>query len=149
MMMFVKKLFFPPKKSPSFSFISQGTKLTGNIELTGDVLVGGDIQGQLLSEANITIEQGGTIQGEVKCHEFIVDGHFKGRLICERLVIQRNGVVDGEVASTSMQILEGGQFIGMRIKEDAPTIYSHAIGHTPATDNRNLSHVQNDVIESR
>ena len=126
-MMFVKKLFFPPKKSASFSFIARGTKLTGNIELTGDVLVGGDIQGQLLSEANITIEQGGIIQGEVKCHEFIVDGHFKGRLICERLVIQRNGIVDGEVASTSMQIMEGGQFIGLRIKEDTSTIRTHTL----------------------
>ena len=149
MMMFVKKLFFPPKKSTSFSFIARGTKLTGNIELTGDVLVGGDIQGQLLSEANITIEQGGNVQGEIKCQEFMVNGYFKGRLICERLVIQRNGVVDGEVASTSMQILEGGQFIGMRIKEDAPTIYSHAIGHTPTADSLNLPSVQNDVIESR
>lgn len=120
----------------------------GNIELTGNVLVGGDIQGQLLSEANITIEQGGTIQGEVKCHEFIIDGHFKGRLICERLVIQRNGVVDGEVASTSMQILEGGQFIGMRIKEDASTIHSRTIGHTPTVDPLNLPSEQNDVIES-
>ncbi|MGL4713791.1 MAG: bactofilin family protein [Shewanella sp.] len=147
MMTFVRKLFFPPKKSTSFSFIARGTKLTGNIELTDDMLVGGSIQGQLLSEANITIEQAGMIQGEVKCHELIVDGHFKGRLICERLVIQRHGVVDGEVASTSMQILEGGQFIGMRIKEDAPTIYSHTIGHTP-TESHNLPPAQNDVIES-
>ena len=149
MMTFIKKLFSPTQKSTSLSFISRGTKLTGNIELTGDILIGGDIQGQLLSQANVSIEQGGTIHGEVKCQECIVDGYFKGRLICERLVIQRNGVVDGEVASTSMQILEGGQFIGMRIKEDAPTIYSHAIGHTPTANSLNLPSVQNDVIESR
>lgn len=91
------------------------------------MLIGGEICGQILSNANITIEQGGNVQGEIKCQEFMVNGYFKGRLICERLVIQRNGIVDGEVASTSMQIMEGGQFIGLRIKEDTSTIRTHTL----------------------
>jgi cytoskeletal protein CcmA (bactofilin family) len=148
MIMFIKKWFFAPKKGISLSFIARGTQLTGNIELQGDVLIGGDVNGQILSRATITIEQGGSVQGEVKCQEFIVDGHFKGRLICERLVIQTNGIVDGDVASTSMQILEGGQFIGMRIKEDAQAIHSHTISFTPATDPRSLALSQNESVES-
>lgn len=125
--MFGKKSFFTPKPKFALSFIANGTKLTGNVEFSGDVLIGGEICGQILSNANITIEQGGNVQGEIKCQEFIVNGYFKGRLICERLVIQRNGIVDGEVASTSMQIMEGGQFIGLRIKEDTSTIRTHTL----------------------
>lgn len=127
MIMFGKKLFFPKKPPTTLSFIAKGTKLTGNIEFIGDVLIGGDVSGQILSQANITVEQGGRLEGEIKCQEFIVDGFFKGRLICERLVIQRHGVVDGDVASTSMQIMEGGQFIGLRIKEDICTIQTHGL----------------------
>ncbi|MGL5361052.1 MAG: bactofilin family protein, partial [Shewanella sp.] len=118
---------FSKKTAVPLSFIAKGTKLTGNMELLGDMLIGGEVHGQILSQANIMIEQGGRVEGEIKCQEFIVDGYFKGRLICERLVIQGHGVVDGDVASTAMQIMEGGQFIGLRIKEDVSTIQTHSL----------------------
>jgi len=130
--MFGKKFLFTRKSSPTLSFIAEGTKLTGNIEFTSDVLIGGAIQGQILSQANIIVEQTGNLHCEVKCRELIIDGYFKGRLICERLVIQAHGIVDGDVACTSMQINEGGQFIGLRIKEDRQTIHAHSLPSTTA-----------------
>lgn len=123
--MFGKKIFSSKKIPAALSFISKGTKLSGNIEFVGDVLIGGHVNGQIHSQGNIIVEQDGRIEGEIKCQEFTIDGFFKGRLICERLVIHSNGVVDGDVASTSMQIMEGGQFIGLRIREDISTIKTH------------------------
>ncbi|MCL1119527.1 polymer-forming cytoskeletal protein [Shewanella seohaensis] len=125
--MFGKKFTFTRSTSPALSFIAEGTKLTGNIEFAGDVLIGGDVQGQILSQANVIVERTGNLHCEVKCRELIIDGYFKGRLICERLVIQAHGIVDGDVACTSMQISEGGQFIGLRIKEDHQTIHAHSL----------------------
>lgn len=136
MILFGKKIFFPTKPPTSLSFIAKGTKLTGNIEFIGDVLIGGDVSGQILSQANITVEQGGRVEGDIECQEFIVDGFFKGRIICERLVIQRHGVVDGDVTTTSMQIMTGGQFIGLKITEAISTIPTH--GLTAAKEPQNL-----------
>ncbi|QYJ77790.1 bactofilin family protein [Shewanella acanthi] len=125
--MFAKKLFSSSKSTPALSYIANGTTLSGQMEFSGDVLIGGDVSGQILSQANVVIEQTGKVKAEIKCHEFIVNGYFKGRLICDRIIIQHNGIVDGEVASTHMQILSGGQFIGRRIKEDSNTIRTHVL----------------------
>ncbi|MGL5390652.1 MAG: bactofilin family protein, partial [Shewanella sp.] len=135
------------KTAAPLSFIAKGTKLTGNMELLGDMLIGGEVHGQILSQANIMIEQGGRVEGEIKCQEFIVDGYFKGRLICERLVIQGHGVVDGDVASTAMQIMEGGQFIGLRIKEDVSTIQTHSLAapYEAKSLTLNTAPIQGDV----
>lgn len=141
--MFGKNLLFTRKSSPALSFIAKGTRLTGNIEFAGDVLIGGEVQGQILSQANVIVEQTGSLQCEVKCRELIIDGYFKGRLICERLVIQAHGIVDGDVACTSMQVNEGGQFIGLRIKEDHQTIHAHSLPSATST-NVLLSQSQND-----
>lgn len=132
--MFGKKFSFTRNTAPALSFIADGTMLTGNIEFSGDVLIGGEVQGQILSQANIIVEKTGRIHGEIKCREFIIDGYFKGRLICERLIIQSRGIVDGDVACTSMQINEGGQFIGLRIKEDHQTIHAHSLPSTTSTN---------------
>ncbi|MCH1928894.1 polymer-forming cytoskeletal protein [Shewanella sp. A25] len=139
--MFTKKLF-SSKSTPALSYIAEGTKLTGQMEFSGDVLIGGEVGGQILSQANVIIEQTGKVIAEIKCHEFIVNGYFKGRLICDRIIIQHNGIVDGEVASTQMQILSGGQFIGRRIKEDSNTIRTHvlpSLGSTPQELNQDSS----------
>ncbi len=111
--MFGKNSFFATKSSNSLSLIAHGAKLSGNLELSGDMLIGGEVSGKIISEGKIIIERTAKVTAEIKCREFIVNGYFKGRLICERLVIQNHGVVDGDVASTTMQIQEGGQFIGL------------------------------------
>ncbi|WP_088210664.1 bactofilin family protein [Shewanella sp. Shew256] len=146
--MFGKKFTFTRSASPALSFIAEGTKLTGNMEFTGDVLIGGEVQGQILSQANVIVERTGKLHSEVKCRELIIDGYFKGRLICERLVIQGHGIVDGDVACTSMQISEGGQFIGLRIKEDHQTIHAHPLP-SPGSANVLLSTSVSLVPESQ
>lgn len=138
-MFFSKIALFAPKSSAAFSYIAKGTKLTGNTEFVGDVMIGGEVNGQILSQGTITIEHEASILGEVKCKELSVAGYFKGRLICERLIIQRTGVVDGDVASTAMQIMEGGQFIGMRIKEEASAIHSHPLNLAAPTTEKYLT----------
>lgn len=147
MIMLSKLGLFSRKTAKPLSFIANGTKLTGNMELMGDILIGGEVNGQILSQGNIMVEQGGRVEGEIKCQEFIVNGYFKGRLICERLVIQNHGVVDGDVASTAMQIMEGGQFIGLRIKEDVSTIQTHSLAAPYEAKSLSLSAtpIQGDV----
>ncbi|MBV7314854.1 polymer-forming cytoskeletal protein [Shewanella sp. NIFS-20-20] len=99
------------------TYIAKGTCISGETEFAGDALIGGDVKGQVISQGQITIEHEGTIQGQVQCHEMRIAGHFSGKLSCEKVIIMGTGTLDGEVASNQMEILEGGQFIGMRIKE--------------------------------
>ncbi|NMH64542.1 bactofilin family protein [Shewanella salipaludis] len=110
-------MFKKKKPTAALTFIAQGTKLTGMTEFSGDALIGGELNGSVYSEANITIELNGCIQGEVKCHELKVSGFFNGKLACDKLIITGSGTLEGEISCTSMEIYDGGQFIGTRVKE--------------------------------
>lgn len=103
-------------KGNSVTFISASTSIEGEIQLAGTALVAGKLQGKIGSAGQIKIELGGEISGEINCDELRVCGLFSGRACCNKLIITNSGVVEGEVASHQMEIYEGGQFIGQRIK---------------------------------
>lgn len=103
-------------KGNGITFISAQTSIEGDIQLESTALIAGKLQGKIGSAGQIKIELGGEISGEVSCDELRVCGVFSGRVCCNKLIITSSGVVDGEVASHQMEIYEGGQFIGQRIK---------------------------------
>lgn len=110
-------MFRKRKVESALTFISYGTKFIGEIHLTGDALISGEISGSIFSENNITLDPEGIIEGETRCKEIKIAGHFKGKLNCDRILITRSGTLDGEVTSNHMEIYEGGQFIGVRVQE--------------------------------
>lgn len=119
-------MFKKNKTNTSLTFIAQGTRFTGEASIVGDALVGGEVFGKINSKGTITVEGGGLLEGEVRCKELKVAGIFKGKLSCDKLLITVTGTVEGEVASKSMEIIEGGQFIGMRVKDDVMLLESQA-----------------------
>jgi cytoskeletal protein CcmA (bactofilin family) len=111
-------MFGKSKKTGEITYIASGCKITGETGFTGNALIGGSVFGKVHSEQQVTIEAEGLINGELCCHELKVSGIFKGKLQCEHLIITGTGTVEGEVASKSMEIFEGGQFIGIRVKDE-------------------------------
>lgn len=103
-------------KGNGITFISAQTSIEGDIQLDNSALIAGKLLGKIGSAGQIKIELGGEISGEVSCDELRVCGVFSGRVCCNKLIITSSGVVEGEVASHQMEIYEGGQFIGQRIK---------------------------------
>ncbi|BCV67315.1 bactofilin family protein [Shewanella carassii] len=115
-------MFGKRKKTTGLTYIAQGSKITGESHFDGETLVGGAIYGKINAESKLTIEANGLVDGELNCQELKVSGLFRGKLCCEKLIICSTGTVEGEVASKSMEIFEGGQFIGMRVKEEVNLI---------------------------
>ena len=111
-------MFGNKKNSTGLTFVAQGTKLSGESHFAGEALIGGEVYGKLSSTGKITIEIDGYVEGELNCEELKVSGNFKGKLKCKKLNITSTGTVEGEIACESMEIFEGGQFIGMRVRED-------------------------------
>ncbi|MCL1139527.1 bactofilin family protein [Shewanella pneumatophori] len=109
---------FRKKRSGGLTFIAQSSTFTGDTEFTAEALIAGTLKGNVSSSHNITIEQDGLIEGKLHCIELRVSGTFKGKLNCEKLNITSTGLVDGEVNCQSMEIFEGGQFIGMRVRDE-------------------------------
>ncbi len=110
------------KSAAGLTFISPGTRLCGDTHFEGEALVGGELQGNIHGQSKVTIEQGGVIDGILSCRELKVSGLFKGKLKCDKLIVAGGGTVDGEVSCNSMEIFEGGQFIGVRTRDSAPSV---------------------------
>ncbi|RTR32495.1 bactofilin family protein [Shewanella atlantica] len=115
---------FGKKKVTGLTFVAPGTKLSGESHFAGEALIGGEVFGKISSSDKITIEIDGYVDGELNCDELKVAGHFKGKLKCGKLNITSTGTVEGELACESMEIFEGGQFIGMRVKEEVALLNS-------------------------
>ncbi|MBW0280292.1 bactofilin family protein [Shewanella xiamenensis] len=103
-------------KGHSATFISASTAIEGEMQLAGTAFVAGALTGKIRGAGLIKIEFGGEITGEVSCDELRVCGVFRGKVRCNKLVIVSSGVVEGEVLSHQLEIYEGGQFIGQRLK---------------------------------
>lgn len=133
-------MFKSNKKKSEITYIAKGTSITGTIYFDGDTLVGGALQGEVHAERSLSIEPEGVIDGQLRCVELRVAGSFKGKLVCEKLIITSNGQVEGEVSCSNMEIFEGGQFIGVRVKEqinlldDVPSL----LGSAADTDKKTL-----------
>ncbi|ACA85996.1 bactofilin family protein [Shewanella woodyi] len=111
-------MFTKKRSNTGLTFVAQGTKLSGESHFAGEALIGGEVYGKVSSSGKITIEVDGHIDGELSCNELKVSGSFKGKLKCDKLNITSTGTVEGEIACESMEIFEGGQFIGMRVREE-------------------------------
>ncbi|GIU18207.1 MULTISPECIES: polymer-forming cytoskeletal protein [unclassified Shewanella] len=133
---------FRKKRSGGLTFIAQGTKFTGETEFSAEALIAGELFGKVSSSSNVTIEQGGLIDGKLHCSELRVSGTFRGKLTCEKLNITSTGLVDGEVNCQSMEIFEGGQFIGMRVRDDIAFLPSNS-----APKQENSQSAKEGVIE--
>ncbi len=135
-------MFGRNKTKTELNFIAPGTRLTGETAFVGDTLIGGEIYGKVSSQETLTIEAGGLIEGELRCKELKVAGLFKGKLSCEKLIITNNGTVEGEVASKTMEVIEGGQFIGVRVKDELLLLESQEIPEQTVTNNeKNLKSI--------
>ncbi|AZQ11064.1 MULTISPECIES: bactofilin family protein [Shewanella] len=105
------------KSQAGLTFISPGTRLSGETRFEGDALIGGELLGTIHALAKVTIEPDGVVDGVLHCNELKVSGLFKGKLQCTKLTIANGGTVEGEVKCDSMEIFEGGQFIGIRTRD--------------------------------
>lgn len=108
-------MFGKKNASSELTYIAQGTKITGETIFSGDALIGGHLVGNVSSNSNVIVELDGVIDGEVSCKEVKIAGKFKGKLFCEKLIITATGIFEGEVNSSSIEIFDGGQFVGTRI----------------------------------
>ncbi|QBF83722.1 hypothetical protein EXU30_14240 [Shewanella maritima] len=110
-------------KAKQATVIGAQMNLQGEMDIQGPATIAGHTNGVIRSSADIVIEQGGLVEGELYCQSVKVCGQFKGKLFCNKLIIVSSGVVDGEVSSHQMEIYDGGQFIGKRTKgPDADTL---------------------------
>ncbi|MDA3934129.1 MAG: polymer-forming cytoskeletal protein [Gammaproteobacteria bacterium] len=98
--------------SSGTTLIAANSAVNGSLTLSDNLHIDGRVEGEIQSEANVTIGEHGFFEGTIKAIHIIVSGHMEGNIDCQRLEIVASGHVHGELITDDLVIESGGRFIG-------------------------------------
>jgi cytoskeletal protein CcmA (bactofilin family) len=109
-----------PVAEAPMSIISSGMKITGDLECAGVVKVDGRIEGSVTGARQMLLGRGGTVHGNVIADEVVIGGVVDGAILAaERLELQGTAVVNGDIETKSIIVLEGARINGVVRMNDA------------------------------
>ena len=106
------KLFKNPIKPVETTIISAGSKLEGNIETEGTLIIDGSVTGTIRC-GSLEIMADGNVDANVEAETVHVAGSFEGEMICRgKLTFFRTGKMKGNVSYGTLSIESGGLLDG-------------------------------------
>lgn len=97
----------------TLSIISAGTTVSGDIECGGVLKVEGRIDGGVRRARQVMLAKEGSIHGDVNASEVVVGGVINGNVSAdERLELQSSAVVNGDISTRSIVVMEGARING-------------------------------------
>lgn len=95
----------------SLNSLVTGTQVEGTIQAESDIRIDGYLKGMLACKGKVIIGPKGTIEGEIKAQNAMIEGRFKGTLhIDDLLQVKETAVVDGEINTDKLAVSPGAKF---------------------------------------
>lgn len=95
------------------AYLGAGTKINGKLHFDGQATIDGEVEGEIVSQAHITVGQQATVKGKISAASILVQGKVLADVQAEkRLEIQPPGSVIGDVATQSLVIGDGAVLEG-------------------------------------
>jgi len=95
------------------NIIGNGTKITGNIETSGDIRIDGVLIGNLSTQGKVVIGATGSVEGEVVCVNSDVSGQLKGKIsVKELLSLKVTAKIFGDIITNKLAIEPNAVFTG-------------------------------------
>ena len=105
-----------------FNKILSGTEFTGDIVSDSNILIEGDIIGNVSCSGKVQISSSGQIKGKLVCVNAEIDGTIHGELTIENLLTMRSTArIKGDIQSTKLTIEEGAFFEGSCVMKSPMT----------------------------
>jgi cytoskeletal protein CcmA (bactofilin family) len=99
--------------STALSVIANGMRIVGDIESSGVVKIDGRIEGSVTHARQVLLGRGATVKGNVAADEVVIGGVVDGGIrASERLELQATAVVNGDIETKSIVVLEGARING-------------------------------------
>ena len=99
---------------PSKNSLAKDVEIKGSIKFDNEFTFDGIIEGAIISNDGIlTVEENGSVQGEVKAKSVIVMGRVHGNItVQERCELRSRSQLIGDLRATRLIIEEGATFVG-------------------------------------
>jgi cytoskeletal protein CcmA (bactofilin family) len=101
------------------SVIGPDLVIVGNLTSKGEVMVDGEIQGDLYG-SHIVVGESARITGGVVGEEVVIRGHVMGSVRGRRVVLQATSHVEGDVFHQTLAIEQGAYFEGKSRRSEDP-----------------------------
>ena len=97
----------------SVTILTSGCHFNGKLYCRGSSRIGGRIEGEIISEGLLIIEEEAYITAHIQADETIIQGTVKGRLEAKGKVELSDGSrFDGDIVTPRLIIMEGAKFNG-------------------------------------
>jgi cytoskeletal protein CcmA (bactofilin family) len=107
--------------------LSAATTVLGCMELPGEVILHGHLDGELHA-ARVFVSRGGIVSGTVIASEVVIDGEARDAIIyANRIVLRRGARVTGEIYHRELVLEEGNLFEGKSRRHADPTSLAPAV----------------------
>lgn len=99
--------------SGEVSIVGRGVRIEGDVHVTGDIRVGGRINGAVFVQERIVVAGGGVIFGGITAGEGDIAGKVEGDIVARgRLVIRKTASILGSLSAEQLMVEEGAVIDG-------------------------------------
>ena len=100
-------------EATALSVIANGMRIVGDVESSGVIKVDGRIDGSVTHARQVLLGRGATIKGNIVADEVVIGGTVDGGIrSSERLELQATAIVNGDIETKSIVVLEGARING-------------------------------------
>lgn len=99
--------------SSSKNILSNDVEIVGNLKFSHDLIIDGKIEGEVISDGNLTVGENAKVKGEIKTKSVTVFGKVEGNItVTERCELKSNAELVGDIRAGTLSIEEGAAFMG-------------------------------------
>lgn len=101
------------------TIVGSSVHLTGAIKDSSDITIFGSVEGEVVSEAKIIIEESAYVKGPITADEVVVSGYVSGTIIAKgKIELNPTGLIKGNIETGDLLIHSGATFIGKCVMPD-------------------------------
>ena len=122
-----------PEEQVNNTVVARDVCFEGNLTAVGQVYVYGKVQGNITADDGLVkIMRNGQVNGNITCHELIIDGTVQGECKAESIDICEHANINGALNYATLSVKKGGVFVGSAETCRKTDINTNVIGLTPA-----------------
>ena len=102
-----------PALARSGGLLSRGVSIIGSVKFRDQLLIDGEVKGDINSTGSLTIGEHASIQGEVRSKSVTVQGTVEGNIFAtERCELQAGCTLRGDIEAPRLVVDENATFLG-------------------------------------
>ena len=93
--------------------VSSGVSIRGDVKFGSELLIDGEVEGNITSEGRLTVGSHATVVGDIQVGFVTIQGSVEGNILAtERCALEAGATLHGDVESPRLAVDENASFIG-------------------------------------